>query len=173
LKERVLGDECREHAVNTENFLRRKFLGTLAVGSAYFATFAAGWLHPVRLLAAPWNEAAFDAKALADALKYIGAATAIDSDQIQLKAPEIAENGAIVPVEIISRIPATQSIYIIADKNPQPLVAIFDLTGEMEPFISTRIKMGESSKVRVLVKAAGKFYVSTQEVKVTIGGCGG
>ena len=153
--------------------LRRKFLCTLALSSTYVATFAAGWLHPVRLLAAQWNEAAFDARALGDALKYIGATAAIESDQIQLKAPEIAENGAIVPVEIVSRIPATQSIYIIADKNPQPLVAIFDITGDMEPFISTRIKMGESSKVRVLVKAAGKFYVATQEVKVTIGGCGG
>ncbi len=153
--------------------MRRKFLCTLAVSSTYVATVAAGWLHPVRLLAAQWNEAAFDARALADALKYIGATATIDSDQIQLKAPEIAENGAIVPVEIVSRIPATQSIYIIADKNPQPLVAIFDITGDMEPFISTRIKMGESSKVRVLVKAAGRFYVATQEVKVTIGGCGG
>ena len=153
--------------------MRRKFLHTFAVGTIYVATFAAGWLHPVKLLAAQWNKAAFDAKALADALKYVGATTAVDSDQIQLKAPEIAENGAIVPVEIVSRIPGTQSIYIIADKNPQPLVAIFDITGDMEPFISTRIKMGESSKVRVLVKAAGKFYVRTQEVKVTIGGCGG
>ena len=152
---------------------RRKFVRTLALGSAYVATFAAGWLRPVHLLAAEWNKAAFDAKALADALRYIGATTIVDSDQIQLKAPEIAENGAIVPVEIVSRIPATQSIYIIADRNPQPLVAIFDIAGDMEPFISTRIKMGESSRVRVLVKAGGKFYVTTQEVKVTIGGCGG
>lgn len=153
--------------------MRRKFLRAVAVGGTYVAIFAAGWLHPVRLLAAQWNNAAFDAKALADALKYIGATAAVDSDQIQLKAPEIAENGAIVPVEIVSRIPATQSIYIIAEKNPQPLVAIFDIAGDMEPFISTRIKMGESSRVRVLVKAAGKFYVTAQEVKVTIGGCGG
>jgi sulfur-oxidizing protein SoxY len=127
----------------------------------------------VQLLAAQWNKAAFDAKALADALKSIGAASVADSDQIQLKAPEIAENGAIVPVEITSRIPGAQTIYIIADKNPQPLVAIFDIASVMEPFISTRIKMGESSKVRILVKAGGKFYVTTQEVKVTIGGCGG
>ena len=153
--------------------LRRRFLCTLTLGSAYVATFAAGWLSPVRLLAAEWNKAAFDAKVLVDALKSIGAASVADSDQIQLKAPEIAENGAIVPVEITSRIPGTQTIYIIADKNPQPLVAIFDITSGMEPFISTRIKMGESSKVRVLVKAGGKFYVTTQEVKVTIGGCGG
>jgi sulfur-oxidizing protein SoxY len=152
---------------------RRKFLRAVALGSAYVATFAAGWLRPVQLLAAEWNMAAFDAKALADTLKNIGATSVADSDQIQLKAPEIAENGAIVPVEITSRIPGTQTIYVIADKNPQPLVAIFNITASLEPFISTRIKMGESSKVRVLVKAAGKFYVTTQEVKVTIGGCGG
>ena len=152
---------------------RRTFLQRLGLGSACVAAFAAGWLHPLRLLAAEWNKAAFDAKALADALRSIGATSAADSDQIQLKAPEIAENGAIVPVEIASRIPGTQTIYIIADKNPQPLVAIFDIASGMEPFISTRIKMGESSKVRVLVKAGSKFYVTTQEVKVTIGGCGG
>jgi sulfur-oxidizing protein SoxY len=148
-------------------------LRALVLGSAYVATFAAGWLRPIQLLAAEWNKAAFETKILAEALKDVGATSATESDQIVLKAPEIAENGAIVPVEITSRIPGTQSIYIIADKNPQPLVAIFDITAGMEPFISTRIKMGESSKVRVLVKAAGKFYVATQEVKVTIGGCGG
>jgi len=155
------------------NSSRRKLLRALAGGGAYVGAFAAGWLRPVQLLAAQWNKAAFDAKVLADALENIGATSVVDSDQIQLKAPEIAENGAIVPVEITSRIPGTQTIYIIADKNPQPLVAIFDVTSGMEPFISTRIKMGESSKVRALVKAGGKFYVTTQEVKVTIGGCGG
>jgi sulfur-oxidizing protein SoxY len=152
---------------------RRNFLRALALGGAYTAIFAAGWLRPLQLLAAEWNKAAFEAKVLADALKDIGATAAADSDQIQLKAPEIAENGAIVPVEISSRIPGTQTIYVFADKNPQPLVAIFDISPGLEPFISTRIKMGESSKVRVLVKADGKFYVATQEVKVTIGGCGG
>lgn len=152
---------------------RRKFLRALALGSAYVATLAAGWLRPVNLLAAEWNKTAFDAKTLTDALQSIGATSVADSDQILLKAPEIAENGAIVPVEIASRIPGTQAIYVIADKNPQPLVAIFDITAELEPFISTRIKMAESSKVRVLVKAGSKFYVATQEVKVTIGGCGG
>lgn len=146
---------------------------TLALRSAYVAAFAAGWLRPVQLLAAEWNKAAFDATALADTLKSIGAASVADSDQIQLNAPEIAENGAIVPVEITSQIPGTQTIYIIADKNPQPLVAIFEISAGLEPFISTRIKMGESSKVRVIVQAGGKFFVATQEVKMTIGGCGG
>ncbi len=152
---------------------RRNFLRILAVGSAYVATFAAGWLRPLQSLAAGWSTAAFEATVLADALRNIGAATSTESDQIQLKAPEIAENGAIVPVEITSKLPDTQTIYIFADKNPQPLVAIFEIEAGLEPFISTRIKMGESSKVRALVKAGGKFYVATQEVKVTIGGCGG
>ena len=152
---------------------RRRILWSFAIGGTYIATFAAGCLRPVIVLAAEWNKAAFDAKVLADAMKSLGATAVTESDQIQLKAPEIAENGAIVPVEITSKIAGTQTIYIIADKNPQPLVAIFDIGPGLEPFISTRIKMGESSKVRVLVKAAGRFYVATQEVKVTIGGCGG
>jgi len=152
---------------------RRTFLRSLAIGSGYLCVFSAGWLRPVKLFAAEWNQAAFEAKVLADTLKGIGAFSVSDSDQIQLKAPEIAENGAIVPVEITSKIPGTQAIYIIADKNPQPLVAIFELEPNLEPYISTRIKMGESSKVRVLIRAGGKFYMATQEVKVTIGGCGG
>lgn len=152
---------------------RRTFLRNLAIGGGYLCVFSAGWLRPVKLFAAEWNQAAFEAKVLADTLKNIGALSVSDSDQIQLKAPEIAENGAIVPVEITSKIPGTQAIYIIADKNPQPLVAIFELEPNLEPYISTRIKMGESSKVRVLIRAGGKFYMATQEVKVTIGGCGG
>lgn len=127
---------------------------------------------PLRALAAAWNKVAFDAHALPEVLKAIGASSVVESDKIELRAPEIAENGAIVPVEITSRIPGTESIYIIADKNPQPLVAEFDFTGATDPFISTRIKMGETAKVRVIVKAGGKFYATTRDVKVTIGGCG-
>ena len=154
-----------------EHGRRRTFLRNFAVCSTAF--LAAGLFYPLRLLAAPWNKAAFDSKQLGEVLKIIGATSALESGQIELKAPEIAENGAIVPVEVTSRIAGTQSIYIIAEKNPQPLVAIFDILPGLDPFVSTRIKMGESAKVRVLVKAAGKFYVATQEVKVTIGGCGG
>ncbi len=151
---------------------RRKFLSALVLGGAYVAAIAAGGLRAGRLLAAPWNQAAFDARAVAAALDGIGAVSISESDLIQLKAPEIAENGAIVPIEITSLIPDTQTIYIIADKNPQPLVAFFDISPHLEPFISTRIKMRESSTVTVLVKAGNKFYSAAQEVKVTIGGCG-
>jgi sulfur-oxidizing protein SoxY len=136
-------------------------------------TLGATLLTPLRALAAEWNKAAFDAKALPEALKGIGASGIVESDKIELKAPEIAENGAIVPVEATSRIPGTQSIWILADRNPQPLVAQFDFGEALEPFVSTRIKMGESSKVRLIVKAAGKYYTATRDVKVTIGGCGG
>jgi sulfur-oxidizing protein SoxY len=155
---------ARHPGAGRRNALR--LLGGLALA------MAAGVLRPVMALAAEWNKAAFDAKALPEALKALGIAAAADSDKIDLKAPEIAENGAIVPIEVGSALPNTQSIYIFAEKNPQPLVAQFDLTG-IEPFISTRIKMGESAKVRVIVKADGKFYSASREVKVTIGGCGG
>lgn len=151
--------------------MRRLFLRKFALCGA--GLLAAGWLYPVRLLAAQWNKPAFDSKQLDEVLKIVGATSAVESSQIELKAPEIAENGAIVPVEVTSRIPGTQSIYLIAEKNPQPLVAIFDILPGLEPYISTRIKMGESARVRVLVKAGGKFHMATQEVKVTIGGCGG
>ncbi|MGH8678807.1 MAG: thiosulfate oxidation carrier protein SoxY [Burkholderiales bacterium] len=145
---------------------RRNIIRTLAIAGA-------AAVLPLRLLAAQWNKAAFDAKAVADAMKYIGATDVKESDRIQLKTPEIAENGAIVPIEITSQIAGTQTIYILAEKNPQPLAASFDFSDGTEPFLSTRIKMGESSKVRIVVKADGKFYTIARDVKVTIGGCGG
>jgi sulfur-oxidizing protein SoxY len=150
---------------------RRQFLKLLATSFAGVGIIALGWLRPVR--AAEWNKSAFDSKALTDALANIGAKTLSESDQIVLRAPEIAENGAIVPVEVESKIPGTQSIYILADKNPQPLAASFDFSEAMEPFVALRIKMSESSNVRVVVKTAGGFFETVKEVKVTIGGCGG
>ena len=129
-------------------------------------------LRPLQLLAGQWNKAAFDAKAVADALKGIGVLATENTDKVVLKVPEIAENGAIVPLEITSGIPGTVAIYILVDKNPQPLTAIFEFTNGAEAFVATRIKMAESSKVRIVAKAGGKFYTTMQEVKVTIGGCG-
>lgn len=142
---------------------RRRILGMIAALA----------LLPLRAFAAEWNKPAFDARAVPEALKAVGATAIAESDKIDLKAPEIAENGAIVPVEITSRLPGTEAVYILAEKNPQPLVAEFDFTGATDPFISTRIKMGETAKIRVVVKAGGKFYATSREVKVTIGGCGG
>ena len=85
----------------------------------------------------------------------------------------IAENGAVVPVEVTSRIAGTSSIAILAEKNAQPMIGEFNLSGGAEGFISTRIKMGQTSLVRAVVNAGGKTYTTAKEVKVTIGGCGG
>ena len=105
-------------------------------------------------------------------LKSLGAAGAAESKDIVITAPDIAENGAVVPVAVTSRIPNTQSISIIAEKNPFPLAATFDVANGGEPYAYVRIKMGETSNVRAVVKADGKFYTAVKEVKVTVGGCG-
>ncbi len=144
---------------------RRRALGA-------FLALTATLLAPLRLLAAGWNRAAFEARTSGDGMKAIGAVTSIESVLVELKTPEIAENGAIVPIEVHSRIPTTQSIYLFAEKNQYPLAAGFDFLDGTEPFVSTRIKMNESGKLTALVKADGKFYRATREVKVTIGGCG-
>lgn len=133
---------------------------------------AASALAPLRVFAAAWNKAAFAAKSVNDGLKAIGAAAHTESDLVELKAPEIAENGAIVPIEVTSRVRGTQSIYLLAEKNQYPLAAGFDFLNGAEPFVSTRIKMNESARLTAVVKADGKFYSATREVKVTIGGCG-
>jgi len=145
---------------------RRSALRAVAVA------MATAMLRPHQLLAAWWNKAAFDAKAVADALKGIGVTVTEDSDKIVLNPLEIAENGALVPLEIASQIPGTQAIYILVDKNPQPLTAVFEFANGAEAFVATRIKMNESSKVRILARAGGKFYATMREIKVTIGGCG-
>lgn len=144
----------------------------LRAAGALAVALASGLLTPVRALAGAWNQSGFASKAVADALKSIDATTSIESPDILIKAPEIAENGAIVPIEVVSRIPNTRFIAILAEKNPFPLVGTFDLRNGAEGFVSTRVKLGESSLVRVIVKDDQKVYSASREVKVTIGGCG-
>ena len=155
------------------NDLRRTFLKSASAASTLGVALAAGLLKPGQVFAAPWNKAAFEAKSIPDAIKGVGAASPADSKDILIKAPDIAENGAVVPVEITSKIPGTSSIAIMAEKNANPLVADFDLANGAEGYVSTRIKMGQTSKVQVVVNAGGKSYTTAKEVKVTIGGCGG
>lgn len=155
------------------NHLRRTILkGTGAAGTLAVAA-AAGLLKPNLLLAAEWNKTAFESKNLADALKAIGVASAADSADIVIKAPDIAENGAVVPIEVTSKIAGTQAIAVLAEKNPAPLTGSFSLSNGAEGYVSFRIKMGQTSNVKVVVSAAGKHYTATKEIKVTIGGCGG
>jgi sulfur-oxidizing protein SoxY len=126
----------------------------------------------VRALAA-WNKGAFDAKNTADAMRALGVANAEDSKAIEIRAPEIAENGAVVPIDITSNIPGTTSISVFIEKNPFPYTGTFDFSQGAVPYVHLRVKIGESSPVRVVASAVGKHYTAVKEVKVTIGGCGG
>lgn len=134
---------------------------------------SAGFLKPGDVAAADWNSAAFDTKSLADTLKALGGSTSTESKDIVMTAPDIAENGAVVPVGITSNIPKTESIAILIEKNPNMLAATFDIPQGTEPTLSTRVKMGQTSNVYALIKADGKFYTTAKEIKVTLGGCGG
>jgi sulfur-oxidizing protein SoxY len=127
---------------------------------------------PLSVLAA-WNEQAFGAKTAADALKNIGAASPAPSKDILIEAPQIAENGAVVPIEISSNIPGTTSIAVVIEKNPFPLAGKFDFKEGALPFVKLNVKMGETSDVRVVAVAGGQHFTASREIKVTIGGCGG
>ncbi len=154
------------------NALRRNVLKSAAGAGTVAVAVAAGLMKPTLALAgAP--RSAFEAKNVGDALKGMGAAAPADSKDIAIKAPDIAENGAVVPVEVTSSIAGTTAIAIMAEKNATPLVADFDLSGGAVGFVSTRIKMGQTSLIRAVVTAGGKSYTTAKEVKVTIGGCGG
>jgi sulfur-oxidizing protein SoxY len=149
---------------------RRSFL-VVAGGAGALA--AAGLLKPGAANAAAWNKLGFEAKAPDAAVKSLGASNLIESKDIAITAPDIAENGAVVPVAITSKIPNTQSISIVAEKNPFPLAATFDMMNGAEPYASVRLKLGQTANVRAIVKTAdGKFYTAAKEVKVTVGGCG-
>ena len=152
---------------------RRTLLkGTLAAGAAGIAA-SVGLLTPKAVLAA-WPKAAFEAKDVDTALSTaLGSASMSESGKIKLKAPDIAENGAVVPVTVTSGISGTESISILVPKNNSPLTANFNLGDNTEGYVSTRIKMGKTSDVVAVVKAGGKLYSAKKQVKVTIGGCGG
>jgi len=135
---------------------------------------AAGWLKPGDAAAEAWNKGAFETHSLDETLKALGGSTPSPSkDIVFFSTPDIAENGAVVPIGIKSSVPNTESIAILIEKNPNMLAAVFDLPRGTDPSLSTRIKMGQTSNVYALVKADGKYYVTSKEIKVTLGGCGG
>ena len=136
------------------------------------ALLAVALLKPFAALAA-WNKAAFSCKSSADAMKSLGLPGAEASAGIVIEAPQIAENGAVVPIEVTSNIPGTRSITVVIEKNPFPLAAKFDFTEAAVPYVKLNAKLGESSWVRVVAEAGGKYFNASREVKVTIGGCGG
>ncbi len=155
-----------------DNTRRRVLKGASAAG-AVFAAFATGALKPSEALAVSWNKSAFEAKSTIDALKALKMDSATDSKDVVIRAPDIAENGAVVPIDVTSNIPGTESISLFVEKNPFPYVGTFDTTKGVAPYVHVRVKIAESSPVRVVVAAGGKHYQAVKEVKVTIGGCGG
>lgn len=151
---------------------RRSFVkGTLACSTVGVAV-SAGLLTP-RAVMAEWPAGAFGSKSVGDALNaLLGSDASEASGDITVKAPDIAENGAVVPITISTSMKA-ETIALVVENNPSPLVASFNMSDSAQGYVSTRIKMGKTSPVAAIVKSGGKLYSAKKEVKVTIGGCGG
>lgn len=143
----------------------------LTSASAFGILLAAGVITSEQAMAADVR-AGFDAKTLAEALTVLGG-TAVDSKELTITTPDIAENGAVVPVTVNSSLPNTTEIFIFVEKNPTPLAAVFMIPPDTESVVQTRLKMGQSTNVLVVVKAGGKLFSASKETKVTLGGCGG
>jgi sulfur-oxidizing protein SoxY len=151
---------------------RRLFLkASLSAGVVGMAV-SAGLLMP-RVVLAAWNEAAFKAESIGDALKEgMGSDTITDSTEITIGGPDNPENGAVVPVEVATTLSGVQSIALLVEKNVKPLCGVFHLGKRMKPGLSIRIKVGESGDIMAVVKSGDKLYSARKPVKVTIGGCG-
>ena len=156
------------------NRKRREVLKTGGGTGLLALLAAAGWVKPETALAQAWNKAAFESHSMAETMKELGGGEPAQSkDIVFFQTPDIAENGAVVPIGVSSSIPKTESIAILIEKNPNMLAANFDIPAGTEPALTTRVKMGQTSNIYALVKADGKYYVAAKEVKVTLGGCGG
>ena len=151
---------------------RRNFMQQGGMAGVLASLGALGWL-PAQAQAQDWNRVAFEARALEDVLKALGGGGAARSDQITLTAPEIAEHGAVVPVTAGSRLPATEGLAILVEKNPNMLAALFQFPPGTLPEVNTRVKMAQTCNVFALARTGGGFFYTTREVKITLGGCGG
>jgi sulfur-oxidizing protein SoxY len=142
-------------------------------GAALLSVLAAAGIIRPGMAFADWNKAAFEAKSMADTLKAMGAGSPAESKDVQVTGPDIAENGAVVPVGVSSTLPNVTMVAILIEKNPNALAASFTLPEGTLANVQTRVKMGQTSNVYALVKSDGKFFMATKEIKVTLGGCGG
>jgi sulfur-oxidizing protein SoxY len=172
-KRQSVEHQVYESQEKTMNQSRRDLLKASGGVSVMALAVSAGLFKSGALHAEEWNKAAFDTKSLQDTVKAFGGASATESKDIAISSPDIAENGAVVPVSVTSKLGKTESIAILVEKNPNALSASFDIPGGTEAFVSTRVKMGQTSNVYALVKADGKYFFTTKEIKVTLGGCGG
>ena len=123
---------------------------------------------------AAWNKDAFEAKNLAEAVKGLGGSAPTQNASITISGPDIAENGAVVPVGVSTTLPGVKRLALMVEKNPNALAAVFDISDAVDANVSTRVKMGQSSNVyAVAFMADGKVLYAQKEIKVTLGGCGG
>ncbi len=149
---------------------RRALLAQSAKVAALMAT--AGLLP--QTAQAAWNAAAFDVKTLADLAKALGGSAPVASADVSITGPDIAENGAVVPLTVASNLPGVKRLLVLVEKNPAVLSAIFEVSDAVDPSFSTRVKMGQSSDVyAVAMMADNRLLFARKEVKVTLGGCGG
>jgi sulfur-oxidizing protein SoxY len=152
---------------------RRNFLKNSLMTAATLTTFAVFIIKP-KILYAAWQKESFNNTDLNDSINSVyGHNNLSESSEVMLKAPAIAENGAIVPLNVKTKLKNVESIMIFVENNPQPLSSGYNLSSKSVPTVGTRIKMGNTSKVIAAVKSDGKIYTASKEVKVTIGGCGG
>ena len=155
------------------NTQRRLIIKGSAASAALGTAIAAGLITPSRLFAAGKLQPAFQAKSSDEVMASLFPGHHIETSQaINIKAPDIAENGAVVPITVSSEMSGIESISLLVTENATPLVASFDLPDNADAFVSTRIKMGKTSDVVAIAKVGDKLYRASREVKVTIGGCG-
>ncbi|MBH9578135.1 thiosulfate oxidation carrier protein SoxY [Inhella proteolytica] len=149
---------------------RRKLL---ADSAKVMALLAGAGLLPQAAQAA-WTQAAFEAKTVADAIKALGGGAPAESKDVTITGPDIAENGAVVPVGVATALPGVKRLAVLVEKNPSTLAAVFEVSDAVEASFNTRVKMGQSSNVlAVALMADGKVLFAQKEIKVTLGGCGG
>jgi sulfur-oxidizing protein SoxY len=145
----------------------------LARSASVAAALAGLGLLP-RAAQAAWSQAAFDARTMGDLMKALGTSGPAESKDVTITGPDIAENGAVVPVGAATTLAGVKRILLLVEKNPSMLAALFDVTDAVEPNISTRVKMGQSSNViAVAITGDNKVFFAQKEIKVTLGGCGG
>lgn len=146
---------------------------TLKHGLAVAGLLAGTGLFPQYALA-NYNVAAFSAKNLNDVLKAMGGSAPTESKDVTITGPDIAENGAVVPLTVSTALPGVKHMLVLVEKNPAAMVAMYNVTPDIEPNFTTRAKMGQSSDVyAVAIMNDGKALYAKKEVKVTLGGCGG
>jgi sulfur-oxidizing protein SoxY len=169
------GDRALKNMAKETNMTadRREFIARSTQLTLLAMAVSAGLIEPPPAEAAEYDKALFETTSIADTVKLIGDGAMAESKDITLTGPDIAENGAVVPISVTTTLPKTSQIVILVEKNPNTLAADFEIPEGTDAAVTTRVKLGQSTDVYALVKADGGLFYARKEVKVTLGGCGG